>query len=91
MRWNPIELLRQRKLAAHRAFDGPGQEPLLHDLAKFCRAFDTCFHTDPRLHAVLEGRREVWLRILRYLQLTPSQLAALHQAVVREQQGESAS
>ena len=36
---------------------------ILYQLAHFCRAYETCFHTDPRVHAALEGRREVWMRI----------------------------
>ena len=54
-----------------------GQEVLI-DLAKFCRANETTFHPDPRIHGALEGRREVWLRIQRHLQLTDEQLWALH-------------
>lgn len=49
----------------------------LIDLAMFCRADETCFHPDARLHAVLEGRREVWLRIEKYLAMEPEQLAAI--------------
>jgi hypothetical protein len=44
------------------------------DLADFCRANQSTFNPDPRVHAVLEGRREVWLRIQKYLNLTPDQL-----------------
>lgn len=44
-------------------------QAVLKDLAKFCRANESCFHTDPRAHAVAEGRREVWLRILDHTQL----------------------
>lgn len=44
-------------------------EIVLKDLAKFCRANESTFHADPRLHAVLEGRREVWLRICHHLHL----------------------
>src|SRR5450631_704605 len=51
---------------------------VLKDLARFCRANDSTFHPDPRMHAVLEGRREVWLRIQEHLQLTPAQIYALH-------------
>lgn len=47
---------------------------VLADLAKFCRANETTFHEDPRVHAVAEGRREVWLRIERHLKLDPDQL-----------------
>ena len=50
---------------------------VLKDLAKFCRATESCFNADPRLHAVLEGRREVWLRIQEFLQLTDEELFEL--------------
>lgn len=46
---------------------------VLKDLAKFCRANESAFHTDPRMHAVLEGRREVWLRVQKHLQLAPEE------------------
>jgi hypothetical protein len=39
----------------------------LLDLAEFCRANESCFHEDPRMHAALEGRREVWLRIQEHI------------------------
>lgn len=65
-----------------RVFGGhaPEQRAVLNDLAKFCRFNATCFHPDARVHAALEGRREVFQRILDYLQLTPEQLAQLYQA-----------
>ena len=47
---------------------------VLQDLAKFCRAHETTFHPDPRVHAHLEGRREVWLRIASHLNLDEQQL-----------------
>ncbi len=50
----------------------PASEPnaaVLSDLAKFCRANATTFHPDPRVHALMEGRREVWLRIQKHLKL----------------------
>ncbi len=50
---------------------------VLKDLAKFCRANDTTFHPDPRTHALLEGRREVWLRIQNHLNLTTEELYQL--------------
>lgn len=53
-------------------------QTVLQDLAKFCRANESCYNDDPRLHAVLEGRREVWLRISNHLNLTPEQLFALY-------------
>jgi hypothetical protein len=47
---------------------------LMEDLAKFCRANDSAFHADARIHATLEGRREVWLRIQNHLKLKPEEL-----------------
>lgn len=50
-------------------------EPTLHgqkilaDLDRFCRGNESTFHADPRAHALLEGRREVFLRILNFLEM----------------------
>ncbi len=52
---------------------------VLIDLAEFCRANESTFDADPRTHALLEGRREVWLRIQQVLHLTPAQLMDLFQ------------
>lgn len=54
--------------------DNPGAADVLSDLARFCRAAETTFLPDARGHAVLEGRREVWLRIQQHLRLTEQQL-----------------
>lgn len=67
-----------RKRDYSHTFKSPAGQRVLQDLAKFCRADSSCFHEDPRLHAVLEGRREVWLRIAKHLNLTPEQLYALY-------------
>lgn len=72
------EYISRRRTAYVKTFDGPFGDEVLADLAKFCRANETAFHTDPRVHAALEGRREVFLRIARHLQLTDEQLWALH-------------
>lgn len=70
-----IDVLHDRKTAYVQIFGtGPAVDAVLKDLDKFCRASESCFHADPRLHAVLEGRREVWLRIQDYLKLSPEQL-----------------
>ena len=52
-------------------------QAVLRDIGLFCRAQQTCFHPDPRMHALLEGRREVWLRIQAHLNLSEAQLAEL--------------
>lgn len=49
-------------------------QKVLEDLVKFCRGQHSTFHADPRIHAVLEGRREVWLRICHHLKLDSNQL-----------------
>lgn len=51
---------------------------VLKDLAKFCRAYDTTFHADARLSAALEGRREVWLRIQKHLNLDADEIYKLY-------------
>jgi hypothetical protein len=68
------QYLASRRTAYIRTFLAPGATLVLKDLSKFCRANESTFHTDPRAHAVAEGRREVWLRIQRHLQLTDDQL-----------------
>ncbi len=66
---------RQRSHAYRAVFTkSPLTEVVLKDLAKFCRAAETAYHPDPRIHAVLEGRREVWLRIQEHLKLTDDEL-----------------
>lgn len=67
-------------LAYKRVFDekSPYTHEVLKDLAKFCRAHETTFHADARIHAVLEGRREVWLKIERMLNLSAEELYQLH-------------
>lgn len=51
---------------------------VLEDLAKFCRANETTFHADERIHAALEGRREVWLRIQHNIRLDSEELWKLY-------------
>lgn len=51
---------------------------VLHDLAKFCRAHETAFDPDPRITALFQGRREVWLRLEHHLQLTSDEFWQLY-------------
>jgi hypothetical protein len=41
-------------------------QAVLNDLRKFCRADQPTYMTDARDHALLEGRREVWLHIVHW-------------------------
>lgn len=72
--------LRDRQAAYQRAFAGRGTAGdvalVMADLARFCRAGHSTFHADARTHALLEGRREVWLRIRDQLDLRLDELIA---------------
>lgn len=48
---------------------------VLADLRKFCRVDRSTFEADPRAHALLEGRREVALRILTMLGIKGEDIA----------------
>lgn len=73
-----LDFLRGRKRAYQLSFNSLHGQRVLMDLATFCRANETCFHPDPRKHAVAEGRREVWLRIQHHLNLSSEQLLAIY-------------
>lgn len=70
------------------AFDDP--TPAVLDLMSFCRANETCIVAPPNgpidreRTFVLEGRREVYLRIQQHLTLTVEQLAERYGAVALE-------
>ena len=49
--------------------EGEHVKIVLDDLRKFCRDGESTFHEDPRKHALLEGRREVFLRIKDHLEM----------------------
>lgn len=72
-----IGIFRSRRSDYMTTFNNPVGERVLADLAEFCRARETTFHTDGRLHAILEGRREVWLRINKYLNLSDREIQQL--------------
>lgn len=71
-----LDYLARRKQAYIAVFmrGDPDVELLLTDLAKFCRAGESTFNPDPRLDAMLTGRKEVWLRIANHLNLTEDEL-----------------
>ena len=70
--------LMRRRHVYRLTFNQPAAHEVLKDLARFCRAHESTFNADPRLHALAEGRREVWLRIANHLNLTPDQLWELY-------------
>jgi hypothetical protein len=68
--------LRGRRQSYLRIFNKESQDAkvILKDLAKFCRATESTFHKDPRIAAMLDGRREVWNRIQQHLNLRDEEL-----------------
>lgn len=68
------DVFRSRRGDYLTTFLNPVGERVLADLAEFCRARESTFHENERAHALLEGRREVWLRINKYLNLTDAEI-----------------
>jgi len=69
MNLNPLTL--QRRRAYQNTFNNHEGEKVLADLRRFCRATTpTADVNNERITYLLEGRREVWLRIQAYLNLT---------------------
>lgn len=75
-----LAFLRRRQTAYRAVFtpDNVYTDEVLRDLAKFCRAHESTFHPEERAHAVMEGRREVWLRLQQHLRLTDEELWKLY-------------
>lgn len=69
-------LVNDRQRAYQQVFDPANRatRAVLADLTRFCRGTESAFHPDPRVHAVLEGRREVLLRIQQHTNLSPDEL-----------------
>jgi hypothetical protein len=69
------QILADRQRAYMLALKTPAGEAILSDLAVFCRANETCVVPGDRDRTyVLEGRREVYLRIKDHLDLAIDQL-----------------
>lgn len=79
-----FDFLKRRKVNYQLAVAQPAMQEMMIDLAKFCRANDTCValdkngSVDEAMTKILEGRREVWLRIQQHLNLTTQQLYQLY-------------
>lgn len=76
-----LNFLSRRKSDYQLTFTQPAGKRVLQDLATFCRANDTCIIPGDRDRSlVLEGRREVYLRIVKHLKLSPEQLVDMFDA-----------
>lgn len=80
-----VRLMRRRRAAYRELFasgiDGPApaQRAVLADLKRFCHAEYPTFDADPRVHALREGRREVWLRIQQFINLSDQDIADIRE------------
>jgi len=84
-----IQVWTDCKRAYQLAFNTPAGEAVLIDLMPFCRARETCVVPGDRDRTyVLEGRREVYLRIRDYLDLTPEQLVEKYTTPATGAQGD---
>lgn len=75
------QYLQDRKKAYQLTFDlsQPANEFVMEDLARFCRANESCLVPGDHDRTIaLEARREVWLRIQQHLGLTTEQLFSLY-------------
>lgn len=73
-----IEKLRFKRRDYQLTFnDNPHARRVLADLAFFCYADRSTFDPNARVHAVAEGRREVWLWINAHLHLSSEELFVL--------------
>lgn len=76
-----LSYLRNRKKSYQLTFkfENPAGRMVLEDLASFCRANESCVMPgDHDRTLLLEGRREVWLRLQQHLNLSPEQLSQLY-------------
>jgi hypothetical protein len=83
MNFNPF--LRYRQAAYRKTFENPEGRKVLADLRRFCRAtVPTADINNVQATYLLEGRREVWLRIMAHLQLTDEDVYKLLEEVPNE-------
>ena len=79
-----FDFFKRRKTNYQLACNQPAMQEMLIDLAQFCRANETCVildkngRVDEAFTKILEGRREVWLRIQQHLNLSTQQLYMLY-------------
>jgi hypothetical protein len=71
---------KKRKIAYTRVFDAqsPFTRVVLSDLEKYCCAYQSTFHKDERVCLILQGRRDVFLRIAENLNLDLEDIYNLH-------------
>lgn len=60
---------------------------ILKDLRKFCRADAPTFTPgDPHMTSLLEGRREVWNRIMKYIDISEEELKRIDKEMEEQEE-----
>ncbi len=72
-----IQMLDKRRRAYADVFSHPNAERVMADLKRYCRGGASTFANDPYKSAFLQGRQDVFNRIIDQLNLTEEQIAAL--------------
>ena len=81
--WRRFEKVKKRAINYKLASNEPAFQDMMMDLGLFCRARESCValdkngKVDVHMTFVLEGRREVYQRILDHCNLTSKELYAL--------------
>ena len=74
-----------RRTAYHKTFDNPEGKKVLADLRRFCKAtVPTADVNNVNVTYLLEGRREVFLRISSLLQLTEDDIYQLTEEYIND-------
>jgi hypothetical protein len=72
------EAMQHLRVAYRSCFTAPGAALVLQDLSEFCCASQSCVVPNDHYQTlVFEGRREAFLRIQNFMNLTAAQLARL--------------
>lgn len=71
-----LDLIRKRKQAYVHTFEEGDRfnKDVLTDLTRFCRGGQSTYHPDQRMNDILQGRREVLLRICDHLGMNEREL-----------------
>ncbi len=80
-----LERYRKRKAAYQVTYRSGAGADVLAELAKFCCAFETTVNPRDRDRDawIMEGRRQVYLRIMKHLNFTTEELAAHYEAYMQ--------
>jgi hypothetical protein len=68
------DILGVRRQAYSATFETPAGKLVLSDLAQFCRAKKSTFDPNSRRSAYLQGRKDVFERIEKYMNLSADEL-----------------